>query len=352
MRRWNARQLDAGTGMGFVAETGSGHLLTMDGAPDGGGRNLAPRPMETVLAGTGGCTAYDVVLILKRGRHDVRGCQVKLQAERAARTPRSSRASTCTSRQRRGLPASGGGARDRAVARALLLGQHHAGQDRRDHDQPRDREVAGLTGLPAARDRVRSGGRWSSSPWPPPASASAPAPAVPGRRRPAPRRHAGVRRPSSARRWPRPQVGRRQAVQVAGQVLLDLALGLDHEAQAGASPRRPASRPMPKAPAYHSGFSRLGRSPSSSRRCSVQARWSSSSRAAWSACARAVRGAGRQRLRLVQRLGADLADVVDPHQRAGQPALGLGSGVGAGLGPGQGRAACAPPVRVRRRCRH
>jgi putative redox protein len=51
------------TGMGFVAETGSGHVLTMDGAPDGGGRNLAPRPMETVLAGTAGCTAYDVVLI-------------------------------------------------------------------------------------------------------------------------------------------------------------------------------------------------------------------------------------------------------------------------------------------------
>ena len=72
------------TGMGFVAETGSGHFLTMDGAPDGGGRDLAPRPMETVLAGTGGCTAYDVVLILKRGRHDVRGCQVRLEAERAA----------------------------------------------------------------------------------------------------------------------------------------------------------------------------------------------------------------------------------------------------------------------------
>jgi uncharacterized OsmC-like protein len=52
-----------GSGMGFVAETGSGHLLTMDGAPDGGGRNLAPRPMETLLAGAGGCTAYDVVLI-------------------------------------------------------------------------------------------------------------------------------------------------------------------------------------------------------------------------------------------------------------------------------------------------
>ncbi len=77
-----------GTGMGFVAETGSGHFLTMDGAPDGGGRNLAPRPMETVLAGTGGCTAYDVVLILKRGRFEVTGCQVKLTSERAATDPK------------------------------------------------------------------------------------------------------------------------------------------------------------------------------------------------------------------------------------------------------------------------
>jgi putative redox protein len=75
-------------GMAFNAETGSGHLLAMDGAPDGGGRNLAPRPMETVLAGTGGCTAYDVVLILKRGRHDVRGCEVKLTAERAPTDPK------------------------------------------------------------------------------------------------------------------------------------------------------------------------------------------------------------------------------------------------------------------------
>ena len=77
-----------GTGMGFVAQTGSGHFLTMDGAPDGGGRNLAPRPMETVLAGTGGCTAYDVVLILKRGRHAVSGCQVKVTAERASTDPK------------------------------------------------------------------------------------------------------------------------------------------------------------------------------------------------------------------------------------------------------------------------
>jgi putative redox protein len=76
------------SGMAFAAETGSGHVLVMDGAPDGGGRNLAPRPMETVLAGTGACTAYDVVLILKRGRHAVQGCQVKVSAERATEDPK------------------------------------------------------------------------------------------------------------------------------------------------------------------------------------------------------------------------------------------------------------------------
>lgn len=76
------------SGMGFVAETGSGHFLAMDGAPDGGGRNLAPRPMEALLAGTGGCAAYDVVLILKRGRHAVTACQVRLSAERADQDPK------------------------------------------------------------------------------------------------------------------------------------------------------------------------------------------------------------------------------------------------------------------------
>lgn len=76
------------SGMSFRAQTGSGHLVTMDGAPEGGGHNLAPRPMEMVLAGTGGCTAYDVVLILKRGREDVRGCDVTLQAERAETDPK------------------------------------------------------------------------------------------------------------------------------------------------------------------------------------------------------------------------------------------------------------------------
>jgi len=81
------------SGMGFLAETGSGHVLMMDGAPDtakpeNGGQNLAPRPMETVLAGTGACTAYDVVLILKRGRHAVQTCSVKLTSERAATDPK------------------------------------------------------------------------------------------------------------------------------------------------------------------------------------------------------------------------------------------------------------------------
>lgn len=78
----------AASGMSFVAETGSGHMIVMDGAPEGGGRNLAPRPMETVLAGTAGCTAYDVVLILRRGRHAVTGCQVKVTSTRAETDPK------------------------------------------------------------------------------------------------------------------------------------------------------------------------------------------------------------------------------------------------------------------------
>jgi putative redox protein len=75
-------------GMSFMAETGSGHAFVMDGAPEGGGRNLGPRPMEAVLAGTGACTAYDVVLILKRSRQAVSGCEVQLQAERAETDPK------------------------------------------------------------------------------------------------------------------------------------------------------------------------------------------------------------------------------------------------------------------------
>ena len=102
-------------GMAFSAETGSGHLLTMDGAPEGGGRNLAPRPMEVLLAGAGGCTAYDVVLILKRGRHDVRGCTVEVQAERADTDPKVfTKIHLHFKVSGRGLPAA-------AVARAVQL---------------------------------------------------------------------------------------------------------------------------------------------------------------------------------------------------------------------------------------
>ena len=102
-------------GMAFVAETGSGHLLTMDGAPDGGGRNLAPRPMETFLAGAGGCSAYDVVLILKRGRHDVTGCEVKLSAERADTDPK------VFTRIHMQFVVSGRNLAEAAVARAIAL---------------------------------------------------------------------------------------------------------------------------------------------------------------------------------------------------------------------------------------
>ena len=75
-------------GMTFLAETESNHAVVMDGAREGGGRNLAPRPMELVLAGTGGCTAYDVVLILRKSGQQVTGCEVKLSADRAASDPK------------------------------------------------------------------------------------------------------------------------------------------------------------------------------------------------------------------------------------------------------------------------
>jgi putative redox protein len=71
----------------FVAEGGSGHTLTMDGAPDIGGRNLASRPMEVVLMGMGGCTAIDVVSMLRKQRQDIEGVEVSLSAERATEHP-------------------------------------------------------------------------------------------------------------------------------------------------------------------------------------------------------------------------------------------------------------------------
>ncbi|MEN3113584.1 OsmC family protein [Uliginosibacterium paludis] len=72
----------------FVAETESGHAIRMEGAAELGGQNQAPRPMELILAGAGGCSAYDVVLILKRGRHAVKGCEVSLSADRAEADPK------------------------------------------------------------------------------------------------------------------------------------------------------------------------------------------------------------------------------------------------------------------------
>jgi putative redox protein len=75
-------------GMTFVAESGSGHAVVVDAAPDVGGRDLGPRPMELVLMGTGACSAIDVVHILRRARHDVTGCVVELDSERAEEDPK------------------------------------------------------------------------------------------------------------------------------------------------------------------------------------------------------------------------------------------------------------------------
>jgi len=75
-------------GMSFIAETGSGHLVPMDGSPDAGGRNLAPRPMELLLAGVGGCASFDVVMILRKGRQDIVDCAAKITAERVAEDPK------------------------------------------------------------------------------------------------------------------------------------------------------------------------------------------------------------------------------------------------------------------------
>jgi len=72
----------------FLAESGSGHGLILDGAPEAGGRNLGPRPMEMLLLGLGGCTAFDVIHILRRGREQVTDCVVEVEAERAETDPK------------------------------------------------------------------------------------------------------------------------------------------------------------------------------------------------------------------------------------------------------------------------
>lgn len=75
-------------GRAFVGESGSGHAVVMDGSPEAGGRNVGVRPMEMLLLGLGGCTAFDVVMILEKGREKVTSCEVELEAERAAEDPK------------------------------------------------------------------------------------------------------------------------------------------------------------------------------------------------------------------------------------------------------------------------
>jgi putative redox protein len=75
-------------GMSFLAESGSGHSVLMDGPPEAGGKNLGPRPMEMLLMGTGGCAAFDVVLILQKSRQDISDCAVEIEAERAREEPK------------------------------------------------------------------------------------------------------------------------------------------------------------------------------------------------------------------------------------------------------------------------
>jgi len=75
-------------GMSFLGESGSGHTLLMDGSPEAGGRNLGIRPMEAILIGAGGCTSFDVILILKRSRAEVTDCVVEMDSERADTDPK------------------------------------------------------------------------------------------------------------------------------------------------------------------------------------------------------------------------------------------------------------------------
>ncbi|SMF93589.1 putative redox protein [Methylomagnum ishizawai] len=99
----------------FLGESGSGHVVAMDGPPESGGKNLAARPMETLLIGMGGCTAFDVVHILRKGRHEVRDCEVQLEAERADTDPK------VFTKIHIHFVVKGHGLTDKAVARAVEL---------------------------------------------------------------------------------------------------------------------------------------------------------------------------------------------------------------------------------------
>jgi len=102
-------------GVTFVGESGSGHAVVMDGPPDMGGRNLGVRPMEMVLLGMGGCTAFDVVHILKKARQPVTDCVVELNADRAETEPK------VFTRIHAHFIVTGSGLKEAQVARAIQL---------------------------------------------------------------------------------------------------------------------------------------------------------------------------------------------------------------------------------------
>lgn len=99
----------------MLAESGSGHAVVMDGPPEHGGRNLGVRPMEMLLMGMGGCTEFDVLLILRRGRHPVSFCEVELEAERAETDPK------VFTRIHAHFRIGGRGLSEKAVARAVKM---------------------------------------------------------------------------------------------------------------------------------------------------------------------------------------------------------------------------------------
>lgn len=99
----------------FLGEAASGHALVMDGPPESGGRNLGVRPMEMLLLGMGGCTAFDVVMILKKARQDITDCVVEMEAERAATDPK------VFTRIHVHFVVTGNGLSDKQVARAVEL---------------------------------------------------------------------------------------------------------------------------------------------------------------------------------------------------------------------------------------
>ena len=133
-------------GVSFVGESGSGHAVVIDGAPEHGGRNIGIRPMELVLMGAVACTAFDVVHILKKARQPIVDCTVDADAERAPADPKVfTKIHLRYAVAGRGLDAAPGRARGEALEGEVLLGDDHAREDRRDH--ARDRVITRTTEL-------------------------------------------------------------------------------------------------------------------------------------------------------------------------------------------------------------